>query len=138
MEAIENVRSIQRYIHMLEDRRRNTAIQTLRLIYEWLDVTTVDYRYDQYITSRLEGTCDWFFRQSTYKAWASEGFNNGTARLFWLCGPPGYGKTVFTARLIDILHRTNPAATGRRISLRRTTLRLEVSHKASSGLGSRS
>jgi hypothetical protein len=80
------------------------------LIYDWLDVPTVDHRYDQYITSRLEGTCDWIFRQSTYKAWGSEEFNNGTAKLFWLCGPPGYGKTVLTARLIDILQEDQPGS----------------------------
>jgi hypothetical protein len=75
----------------------------LKLTTEWLDVTKSEHQYDQFVLSRLEGTCDWFFKSSTYKAWVSNDFSNETAKFLWLCGPPGYGKTVLSARVIEIL-----------------------------------
>lgn len=77
------------------------------MIDDWLDITTFDeqynvsHHYEKQVLSRLEGTCKWIFSKPAYCTWASEEFLDEKAKFLWICGPPGYGKTMLCATLVE-------------------------------------
>ncbi|SPO00191.1 related to ankyrin [Cephalotrichum gorgonifer] len=59
--------------------------------------------YENAIQKRLDGTCDWILRRPLFLDWASFDFPDGSAKLLWINGPAGFGKTVLSARVIEHL-----------------------------------
>lgn len=55
--------------------------------------------YDDFILRRSNGTCNWIFGRSEFHQW--ESFVPGNPNILWVNGPPGYGKTILCARLIE-------------------------------------
>jgi Cdc6-like AAA superfamily ATPase len=51
---------------------------------------------------RIDGTCGWIFETSAFLDWSSPFFPRGTAKVLWINGPAGYGKTILCA---NIIHR---------------------------------
>ncbi|EFY93734.1 hypothetical protein MAC_00225 [Metarhizium acridum CQMa 102] len=49
---------------------------------------------------RVEGTCEWFFRDSTFCNWR----DNQSSSLIWISAGPGCGKSVLSRALIDEGH----------------------------------
>ncbi|KAH7062671.1 ankyrin repeat-containing domain protein [Macrophomina phaseolina] len=76
-----------------------------REIDSWLNVPRVDQEYDMFVSSRVDGTCDWIFQNPAYLSWQSTAIQTG--RVLWIHGPPGYGKTVLCARIVDVLKETS-------------------------------
>lgn len=60
------------------------------------------------LPSRVEGTCRWVLTNQQYLNWTKE----TKACLLWISGPPGSGKTLLSAYLLDYLsaadHSQNP------------------------------
>ncbi|KAF7510178.1 hypothetical protein GJ744_007077 [Endocarpon pusillum] len=77
--------------------------QPYKAIDEWLDALKFDQQYDQHLSTRLEGTCDWIFQHPAYTEWVSTDYSDNAARFLWICGPAGHGKTVLCARLVQHL-----------------------------------
>ncbi|MCJ1379499.1 hypothetical protein MMC17_002600 [Xylographa soralifera] len=69
----------------------------------WLRASGTDQYYDMCLSARLEGTCDWIFGNSAYLNWVSPDFPLDTAKILWIYGPAGYGKSILCARLIQTL-----------------------------------
>ncbi len=57
--------------------------------------------YDGCLTARLAGTCEWALVAPTFQQWSAPGLYDGTARLLWINGPAGFGKTILAASLIQ-------------------------------------
>jgi ankyrin repeat protein len=76
---------------------------------EWLNGIFTDEEYERALASRLAGTCDWFLRRSQFRAWAAPDTISDTTRILWVHGPPGLGKTVLCARLVEHLHHNQSA-----------------------------
>lgn len=74
---------------------------------DWLATPRVDQQYDRHRASRLDGTCEWIFDHVQYKAWRSEEATDSRARILWICGPPGFGKTILCARIVEKLRQEN-------------------------------
>lgn len=74
---------------------------------DWLATPRLDQQYDRHRASRLDGTCEWIFDHVQYKAWRSEEANDSRARILWICGPPGFGKTILCARIVEKLRQEN-------------------------------
>jgi hypothetical protein len=55
------------------------------------------------LSARLANTCGWILSTSAFVDWASPNFPNNTAKLLWINGPAGYGKTIFCASIIQHL-----------------------------------
>jgi ankyrin repeat protein len=92
---------------LLEYFRRKAGQQEETEIFDWLDLTKFDeqynarHRYENLISLYLEGTCKWIFSKSAYCEWALDDSPNEMAKFLWICGPPGFGKTVLCARIIQ-------------------------------------
>lgn len=79
-----------------------------RSLDEWLDATKDDDQYDRFLAACLDGTCEWILSHPSYLAWEKRDEKNEIAKLLWIHGPAGFGKTILSASLIrhirKILH----------------------------------
>jgi SpoVK/Ycf46/Vps4 family AAA+-type ATPase len=64
--------------------------------------------YDDFVCRRLDGTCGWIFDRSEFLQWQS--FTSENAKLLWVNGPPGYGKTILCARIVQYLLANSDAS----------------------------
>ena len=62
--------------------------------------------HDDAVQRRLEGTCDWILTRPPFIDWTSPDFLAGTAKILWVNGAPGFGKTVLCARIVEHLCST--------------------------------
>ncbi|KAI0405817.1 hypothetical protein F4802DRAFT_606591 [Xylaria palmicola] len=69
-----------------------------KYLIDWLDTPETKGTYRDRIQRRLEGTCDWILDRREFQKWRSE-----NPKTLWINGPPGYGKTILTARIIQHL-----------------------------------
>jgi ankyrin repeat protein len=76
---------------------------------EWLNAVFTDEEYEGALASRLNGTCDWILQQSQFRAWATADSVSDTRRILWVHGPPGFGKTVLCARVVQHLQNSQSA-----------------------------
>lgn len=73
----------------------------------WLLGTYVPIgRYETAVQARLDGTFDWFLERKFFLNWSSRDFPNSNAKVLWVNGPPGFGKTVLCARVVQHLSFT--------------------------------
>ncbi len=70
---------------------------------EWIDAVHTDDAYDQAKSARLSGTCDWILRRPEFQIWTNLDPAFDFSKVFWIYGPPGFGKTVLSARLLEFL-----------------------------------
>ncbi|MCJ1396183.1 hypothetical protein MMC18_009072 [Xylographa bjoerkii] len=76
--------------------------QDLELV-TWLNAVYTDDEYERALTLRLDGTCDWFLQGEQFQSWMAP-HTALDARILWIHGPAGFGKTILTARLVHYLH----------------------------------
>ncbi|KAL9596193.1 MAG: hypothetical protein Q9179_004702 [Wetmoreana sp. 5 TL-2023] len=67
-------------------------------ICSWLGAIDTEQQYEAALLTCLSDTCQWIFQDPQYLDWA---FPAGKAKLFWLHGPAGYGKTVLCAKCVQ-------------------------------------
>ncbi|ETS78829.1 hypothetical protein PFICI_08682 [Pestalotiopsis fici W106-1] len=78
----------------------------------WLRASFKDNTYSASIEKRLPDTCDWIMDRQAFCDWESSEFAPGCAKVLWINGPAGYGKTILSARIVQHLeaHRQSPMA----------------------------
>lgn len=81
-------------------------VETKKELYLWLDAVNTTDKYEKHLSARLENTCEWIFAKSEYVSWASPDFPFDAAKVLWVHGPAGYGKSVLCARLVQQLQST--------------------------------
>ena len=79
----------------MEDRK-----STLR----WLDGLSSEDDYETHLAKRLGGTCNWIFTKPAYNNWIAE--DTLGAKVLWIHGAAGFGKTVLCASIAEHLKRT--------------------------------
>ncbi|KAJ2997952.1 hypothetical protein NUW58_g481 [Xylaria curta] len=90
--------NIQKILVDLEKQIQN---ETLREILDWLDAPDTRRTYDDCILRRLDGTCDWILHRPEFCRWQSS--VSREQKILWIHGPPGYGKTIICARIVEYL-----------------------------------
>ncbi|KAI1384141.1 uncharacterized protein F4822DRAFT_62342 [Hypoxylon trugodes] len=109
--AIETLSSrLQQTIRMLEDNEEKRRIDDFkRGLASWLGTTWTTTMYDTFIQRRLHDTCDWIFERSEFRNWEATD-SSGIAKVLWIHGPAGYGKTILCARVVEHLAAHFPLA----------------------------
>ncbi|KAA8893231.1 hypothetical protein FN846DRAFT_550090 [Sphaerosporella brunnea] len=69
---------------------------------QWLKAVNPDPMYDFNKERRLEGTCEWIFKNERYNTW----INGDGNRDLWVVGIPGAGKSVLATNLVDNLRKS--------------------------------
>ncbi|KAJ5266606.1 hypothetical protein N7478_009414 [Penicillium angulare] len=59
------------------------------------------------VARRLDGTCEWALTQSWFLDWATPDFPDQSAKVLWINGPAGFGKSILCAKIIEQLVSTS-------------------------------
>ncbi|KAI0442535.1 ankyrin repeat and SOCS box protein 7 [Xylaria telfairii] len=86
----------------LEDRRAQ--------LLAWVNGVDTRNTFEGALKYRQDGTCNWVLELEEMQAWRSTSIPP-KAKLFWLHGPPGFGKTIACAWTIQDLNKSNPDCT---------------------------
>jgi ankyrin repeat protein len=92
---------------LLDNIRHRSRWEREEVIYKWLDADrlnqmyVIGQQYERSVNDRVEGTCEWIFNHSAYQDWDQQPSKADKARIFWLNGPAGHGKTVLCAKVIE-------------------------------------
>ncbi|KAL8947973.1 MAG: hypothetical protein Q9222_005793 [Ikaeria aurantiellina] len=92
---------------VLERIQKSIVALDSRDILDWLDATESDDDYEKIVAMHQDGTCGWILEIPKYKAWSSTGTGDACAKLLWIHGPAGFGKSVLTAWLIGQIKTTS-------------------------------
>lgn len=74
---------------------------------EWIDAVNMDEDYHRAVSARLSGTCDWILRRPEFQIWTNLDPAFDFSKILWIHGPPGFGKTMLFARLLEYLFMQN-------------------------------
>lgn len=83
------------------DELRTKDLQERIRIDDWLGILRIDQQLDRHLSYRLTGTCESIISHPAYLKWQAVDHSHKTAKLLWLCGPAGFGKTVLCASLVQ-------------------------------------
>ncbi|GAP82969.2 putative NACHT nucleoside triphosphatase [Rosellinia necatrix] len=75
--------------------------ETQEVLRDWLDAPDAKRNYDDFVLRRLDGTCEWILGRPEFQQWQS--FSPEHPNILWINGPPGYGKTILCARIVEHL-----------------------------------
>ncbi|KAH6959932.1 prion-inhibition and propagation-domain-containing protein [Ilyonectria sp. MPI-CAGE-AT-0026] len=80
------------------------ATETRRELHSWLGHRSPNEHYYDSVQKRLVGTYDWILNRPAFLHWLSPAFSAGAnAKLLWINGPAGFGKTILCARVVEHL-----------------------------------
>jgi hypothetical protein len=83
----------QEEIELRERRRSETYIHDA---IAWLNISTTEQADELYklLSKRLDGTCQWIFRNEKFKAWKDDAYGKP---VLWVKGIPGAGMSTLNA-----------------------------------------
>ncbi|KAK0718684.1 hypothetical protein B0T26DRAFT_856403, partial [Lasiosphaeria miniovina] len=83
---------------------REMEAETRRTVSAWLlGGYTPNGLYEDSAQKRVAGTCDWILDRPEFRSWVSPDFPAGSAKLLWIHGPAGFGKTILCSRVVERL-----------------------------------
>ncbi|KGO77047.1 NACHT nucleoside triphosphatase [Penicillium italicum] len=89
---------------MLKNMETQIEDECRRDLHAWLlSSTSTNDLYEIFSQRKIEGTCEWVLSQHWFIDWTSPDFPSGRAKVLWINGPAGFGKSVLCARVIDHL-----------------------------------
>ncbi|KAK8206281.1 hypothetical protein IWZ01DRAFT_529635 [Phyllosticta capitalensis] len=71
-----------------------------------LNASYTDGRYHDALKKRHKNTCNWILDQPVFQQWTKE--IAGMAKILWIHGAPGFGKSYLSARIVSHLLQHNP------------------------------
>jgi ankyrin repeat protein len=75
----------------------------------WLNAVFTDEEWENTLNSRTPKTCEWIFQRLCYQNWASSAISTNSMSILWVYGPPGSGKSVLSASIVEQLKNENPS-----------------------------
>ncbi|KAJ5931664.1 hypothetical protein N7516_006153 [Penicillium verrucosum] len=82
--------------------RRPTGDEHRRDLHAWLlGSTPSNELYEIFSERKIKGTCEWVLGQPWFLDWISPDFPTECAKILWINGHAGFGKSVICARVID-------------------------------------
>ncbi len=86
--------------------RPNVGLERLLI---WLNAVFTDEELGKARSPRAPGTCQWIFERPEFQDWATSTISSNSMRILWIHGPPGFGKTVLSASIVEHLQNENPS-----------------------------
>src|SRR5438876_200367 len=101
-------RGLNDRFNRLETRLFRPAGGRERLL-DWLKAVFTDDEWEAALHSRTPGTCGWILQRRQFRSWLSSANGTDQMKILWIHGPPGFGKTVLCASIVEHLQNENPA-----------------------------
>ncbi|CAJ0552624.1 Ff.00g007020.m01.CDS01 [Fusarium sp. VM40] len=86
--------------------KEDSKARTIRDLGTWLGAPPPNDIYHDSSEKRLENTCEWILHRDVFLQWQVPAT---TAKVLWIKGPAGFGKTVLCAKLVQEIERTTMA-----------------------------
>ncbi|KAJ4250131.1 hypothetical protein NW762_011941 [Fusarium torreyae] len=82
---------------------------TIRDLRVWLGSPSPNDLFDESKKKRLDQTCEWILHREAFQQWRKP---SASAKLLWIKGPAGFGKTILCAKMVQEIDRaaTKPMA----------------------------
>ena len=81
----------------------------MKSLNEYLSIAALSLNHEDDLTAvkdaRVAGTCDWFFRKTSYAQWRDFA---SASRILWINGMPACGKSVLAGYIVDQLQANQP------------------------------
>src|SRR5437763_15100066 len=77
---------------------------------DWLGEVSTKEDYETVLSACEDGTCEWLLQCSEFQEWAASNSSDLT-KVLWIHGPPGVGKTILCAWLVQYLRQNGPERT---------------------------
>ncbi|RYP57524.1 hypothetical protein DL770_010653 [Monosporascus sp. CRB-9-2] len=104
---LEQTRDLLVEFQVSEERRKKDEFR--KDLSRWLGSTWTSESFQNFVHARVEHTCTWIFQRPEFQSWESPG--SARAKVLWVRGPAGYGKTILCAKVIEHLQEgTSPLA----------------------------
>lgn len=102
-----NVEKISGEMQGLQLTQKTSATNIVRdSIIQWIGgVKTYWQDYERALAACVTGTSDWIFQRLEFEDWMGLD-QSDAAKILWIHGYPGFGKTVLTARMTEKLGQT--------------------------------
>lgn len=102
-----NVEIISGEMQGLQLTQKTSATNIVRdSIIQWIGGVKTYWRdYERALAACVTGTSDWIFQRLEFEDWMGLD-RSDAAKILWIHGYPGFGKTVLTARMTEKLGQT--------------------------------
>ena len=70
---------------------------------KWVHATSTHDDYHVALQARVEGTCSWILQRPEVQNWLTSDAVTSAAKVLWVHGKPGSGKTIIAASLVEHL-----------------------------------
>ena len=109
---LDNVGGISGQIEGLQLTQKTSATDLIQdLIIQWIGGVKTHWQdYERALAACVAGTCDWIFQRPEFEDWIGPD-ESDSAKILWIHGHPGFGKTVLTARMTERLGRRDSSPT---------------------------
>ena len=77
-------------------------------VIRWVDAVSTHDTYHTAKNARHRETCDWIVQLKEFQDWLNIADRPAGARVLWLHGKPGSGKTILSARIAEYLYQERP------------------------------
>ncbi|CAI7664301.1 unnamed protein product [Penicillium pancosmium] len=99
-EAMENKEWTHELREILNRIETEMEDEIRRDIHGWLlGSASSNEIYEMFVEKRIEDTCDWVFSRPWFLDWVSSTFPDQQAKILWMNGPAGFGKSIICARI---------------------------------------
>lgn len=68
----------------------------------WVGGPSASHEYENAVKGRQDGTCEWIFEREEFQNWRKPA---SPAKILWVHGIPGAGKTFLSAKIVQTLRR---------------------------------
>jgi len=96
--------SLKRILEGIRDSGKDTGPskeERRRKLSAWINGIDTKNTYETALQYHHEGTCEWVLNLGEFQAWNSrDNLKSNKARLLWIHGPPGFGKTFLSAWIV--------------------------------------
>ena len=77
-------------------------------VIHWIDAVSTHDNYHTAKNARHRDTCDWIVQLQEFQDWLNIADTPTMAKVLWLHGKPGSGKTILSARIAEYLYEERP------------------------------
>ncbi|KAJ5758931.1 hypothetical protein N7520_006087 [Penicillium odoratum] len=107
--AVDRGGWITEFGHILSGIENEIEDEIKRDLHPWLlGPSSQNELFEISAGKRIQGTCEWALTRTWFLDWSSSDFSEG-AKVLWINGPAGFGKSILCAKIVEHMTLTSKA-----------------------------